>query len=81
MERASVRARVRQMLESGSLPCDEEGKVWAGRGLGTHCAACGEAIGAADIEFEVDLASGVALRLHRLCHEIWREECDSLQPR
>ncbi len=81
MENASIRVRVRRMLETGALPCDEHGKVWAGRGVGTHCAACGEAIAATDIEFEVELASGAALRLHRLCHEIWREECDTLLPR
>ncbi|HEX6211795.1 MAG TPA: hypothetical protein VF136_13525 [Methylomirabilota bacterium] len=72
---------MRRMLETGALPCDEPGKVWAGRGVGTHCAACGEPIAVTDIEFEVDLASGTTLRLHRLCHEIWREECDTLQPR
>lgn len=81
MDRDSIRARVRQMLETGALPCDEPGKVWAGRGVGTHCAACGEPIAVTDIEFEVDLLSGTTLRLHRVCHEIWREECDTLQPR
>jgi hypothetical protein len=81
MDRVSIRVRVRQMLETGRLPCDEPGKVWAGRGVGTHCAACGEPIATSDIEFEVDLVSGASLRLHRTCHEIWREECDMLQPR
>lgn len=81
MDSDTIRARVRRMLETGALPCDEPGKVWAGRGVGTHCAACGEPIAVTDIEFEVDLASGTTLRLHRLCHEIWREECDTLQPR
>jgi hypothetical protein len=81
MDNASIRVRVRQMLETGALPCDEHGKVWAGRGMGTHCAACGEPIAAADVEFEVELRSGTAIRLHRVCHGIWREECDSLAPR
>ena len=81
MDKASIRGRVRQMLETGALPCDDNGKVWAGRGMGTHCAACGEPIAAAEVEFEVELTSGTAIRLHRVCHEIWREECDSLAPR
>jgi hypothetical protein len=33
LEKASIRVRVRQMLETGALPCDEQGKVWAGRGV------------------------------------------------
>jgi hypothetical protein len=81
MDKATIRARVRRMLETGVLPCDGDGKVWAGRGVGTHCAACGEPIAPTDVEFEVELSSGTALRLHRVCHGIWREECDSLEPR
>ena len=77
----NIRIRVRQMLESGALPCDDHGKVWAGRGVGTHCVACSEPIEPTEIEFEVALTSGLAIRLHRTCHEIWREECDSLLPR
>jgi hypothetical protein len=69
------------MLETKTLPCDEPDKVWAGPGAGTHCAACGEPIAATDIEFEVDLVSGSRLRLHRTCHQIWREECDPVQSR
>jgi hypothetical protein len=80
MDQSGIRDRVRQMLETGLLPCEEQGKVWAGRGSGTHCAACGEPIPGAEIEFEVDLSSGAVLRLHRVCHGIWREECDSLLP-
>jgi hypothetical protein len=80
MDKASIRQRVRQMLETGVLPCEEHDKVWAGRSVGTHCAACGEPIAVTDVEFEVELSSGTALRLHRVCHEIWREECDSLLP-
>jgi hypothetical protein len=80
MDRLNIRDRVRELLETGALPCDETGKVWAGRGAGTHCVACGEPIAVSEIEFEVDLPSGPALRLHRVCHEIWREECDALLP-
>jgi hypothetical protein len=63
------------MVETGELPCDESGKVWAGRGNGTHCAACGESIKSTEIEFEVQLGLTTALRLHRLCHQVWQEEC------
>jgi hypothetical protein len=43
--------------------------------------ACGEPIAATEVEFEVELTSGTVIRLHRVCHEIWREECDSLASR
>jgi hypothetical protein len=71
----AVRQRIRQMLEQGEMPCDEPDKTWAGRGTGTHCAACGETIQPSDIEYEVDLLPGATLRLHRDCHDIWQEEC------
>ena len=73
-----LRDRVRQLVETGEIPCEEPGKTWAGRGSGTHCAACGEPIRPTDIEFEADLPSGLTLRLHRLCHDVWREECESM---
>jgi len=55
MDTLSIRARIRTMVETGELPCEESGKVWAGRGSGTHCAACGEIIELTQIEFEGSL--------------------------
>jgi hypothetical protein len=81
MDELSIRARVREMVETGQLPCDESGKVWAGRGSGTHCAACGEPIESAQIEFEVPLGPTAVLRLHRACYRIWQEECGVLPSR
>jgi hypothetical protein len=72
-----IRRRVRALLAAGELPCDEPQKTWAGPGTGSECAACAEAIVASEVEYEVDLA-GTVLRLHRLCHEIWRAECAQL---
>ena len=31
-----------------------------------------------ETEFEIDLSSGRTLRLHRLCHKLWLEECGSV---
>ena len=73
-----IRQRIRHMLESGEIPCTESDKVWAGRGSGSHCAACTEPIAVTEVEFEVDLPSGPRLRLHPACHAIWREECEPL---
>ena len=80
MDALNIRARIRRMVETGELPCEESGKVWAGRGSGTHCAACGEAIEPTQIEFEVSLGSAT-MRLHRPCHHIWQEECQALPSR
>ena len=65
----------RKLLEADELPCEEPQKTWAGSGGGKHCAACGHAILPTEVEFEVDLVSGITLRLHRACHDIWLEEC------
>jgi hypothetical protein len=71
-----IRKRVRTMLETGQLPCDEPRETWAGPGEGQHCAACGEVIAPTELEFEVSLDPGTVLRLHRRCHAIWLEECE-----
>jgi hypothetical protein len=75
MNETQIRMRVRQLLASGELPCDEPETLWAGNGAGKRCAACREAIDPHEVEYEVDLASKQTIRLHRRCHEIWLEEC------
>jgi hypothetical protein len=79
MDEERIRARVRGMLETGALPCDDAQQMWAGRGGGERCAACTERIDAAEVEYEVELSSGTVLRLHRRCHGIWFEECQPLR--
>ena len=74
-----IRERVRALLAAGELPCDEPQATWAGLGTGRECAACTEAIAASEVEYEVESA-GTILRLHRLCHEIWRAECAAVRP-
>jgi hypothetical protein len=77
MELALVRERIRRLLDTRQLACDQ-GQVWTGRGgHGTHCVACGQPIAPTDIEFEVELRSDrPVLRRHRVCYAIWREECE-----
>jgi hypothetical protein len=74
MPELEIRARIRTMIETGELPCDEPEATWAGTGGGTRCAACAEPILSTEFEFEVDFR-GRSLTLHRLCHAIWLEEC------
>jgi hypothetical protein len=68
------------MVETGVLPCDEPTETWAGKSGGTHCVGCAEQISPTEFEFEVDVA-GTTLRLHRLCHQLWLEECELIKAR
>jgi hypothetical protein len=77
----TIRARIRAMLETGELPCDEPETTWAGRGDGKRCVACREAIEPGAVEYETELRSGAVIRLHRTCHAIWEQECDEVADR
>jgi hypothetical protein len=81
MEKDEIRVRIHEMIQTGRVPCATDDQVWAGRSIGTHCAACVEPIASSDMEFEV-LVGTTTLRFHRSCYAIWREECESsAQPR
>jgi len=71
-----IRTRIRRMLKTGDLECDDAGRVWAGESSGKRCAACLEAIVPSDVEFEV-VFNGRTLYFHPPCHQIWLEECES----
>jgi hypothetical protein len=72
----TIRDRIRTMLKTGVLQCDEEsGRLWAGHGSGKRCAGCAELIAPAEVEYEAEL-SGQALRFHFRCYRIWLEECE-----
>jgi hypothetical protein len=76
MDETTIRQRVREMLATGDLPCEDPAGMWAGRGEGKRCAACKESIRATEVEFEVLLKSGATILLHRACHLIWLQECE-----
>ena len=78
MNELQLRARIRQLHETGEVPCDEvDGKLWAGSGTGSQCAICTDSIGPTETEFEIDVSSGARLRVHRRCYYLWLEECGS----
>jgi hypothetical protein len=70
-----IRERIRRMLRTGDIECDDTGRVWAGEGSGKRCAACLEAIVPTSVEYEADL-NGRTLYFHMRCHQIWLEECE-----
>jgi hypothetical protein len=54
------------VLYSPATVSEAAPKVWAGQGTGQTCLACGVAIGADDVEYEVDYPSArPAMRLHQ----------------
>ena len=71
-----IRQRIRTLLATGDLQCDEPEAVWAGKGEGEHCAACAEPIPQTEIEYEVSVPGGRMFRLHRRCHRLWLDECE-----
>jgi hypothetical protein len=76
MEASAIRRRVREMIATGALPCEDPENIWAGHGDGKRCAGCAEPITSGDIEYEAKLTSGRTILLHRQCHVIWMEECE-----
>ena len=70
-----IRERIRRMLRTGDLACDDDPRVWAGEGSGNRCAACLEPIVPSSVEYEADL-NGRTLHFHMQCHQMWLEECE-----
>jgi hypothetical protein len=67
-----LQALIRAKLASEELPSAKAQQVWASKGMGQPCTACGNVIPAHDVEYEVDLPSArAAMRLHRRCIMIW----------
>jgi hypothetical protein len=75
MDEPRIRRRVREMITTGELPCEDPAELWASHGDGKRCAACAEPIGVREIEYEVTLTSGSVILMHRPCRQIWLEEC------
>jgi hypothetical protein len=81
MDHGRIRMRIREMIRTGALPCeDEPERVWAAEGNGRRCDACGQPIGPDETEFEVDLAVGATAHMHPACQTIWLEECNEPVP-
>jgi hypothetical protein len=77
MEQAAIRQRIKEMVHTGELPCEEPEATWGSNGDGHRCDGCMESIRSDEIEYEVSLSSGMLIRLHRQCHAIWLQECES----
>jgi hypothetical protein len=76
MDDLTIRRRVRAIIATGELPCDDRAGLWGGIGAGRRCAACADPIRAGQVEYEVNLSSGQKILMHQPCHAIWLEECE-----
>jgi hypothetical protein len=80
MDDLTIRRRVREIIATGELPCDDRAGLWGGMGRGTQCGACAEPIRTGQVEYEVNLRSGQKILMHPPCHAIWLEECERAWP-
>ena len=69
MDKAAIRARVRELVESGVLPEALPTRVWVGTSEGRECLVCRERIQSGQVECEVELASTVIAYMDWLCFQ------------
>jgi hypothetical protein len=76
---AGLRARIKQLVEGGQLPCLVPKHIAAGYGSGHVCIACDEQIANAQVEYEVQNdTDGTRLTFHFGCYVVWQLECARL---
>ena len=69
---ASLSARIRLKISSGTLPTYQAPKVYGGKGNGGQCDACDCPI--IDVELEFDAMNGRVIRFHPDCFRVWNVE-------
>jgi hypothetical protein len=78
--KSEIAALILSKVAGGSLPHVRVSRIWAGAGSNRPCYGCEEAIGATEIEVEIELADAVALRLHQRCFRAWQKALDKVTP-
>jgi hypothetical protein len=72
MDHQSLRAVILRKLDDGSLPLDRPIKLLMRYGSQRPCAACGEPLLPAQVEYELTYAEGrPAYRMHLGCAGLW----------
>jgi hypothetical protein len=74
------RRAVTKALSAGTVPRDKPAKIWAGTGTDKRCAICGVTMRTADVEYEIEFASGKSVMLDRECHALWDQHRMRLEP-
>jgi hypothetical protein len=73
-----LRARARELISDGRLPCSKHLRTWGGRGSNQPCALCGELITPDEVEYEIESLGPDSVRVFRFhfpCHDAWQHEC------
>jgi hypothetical protein len=66
-------ARTKRRVTAGTLPRMTGYRTWSWVSTGRTCDGCGEAVGAAEIQHDVDVNGTIVLRLHPECFRAWFE--------
>lgn len=74
VDREHRREAVVEAIRGGIVPREKPLRVWAGVGTDTRCAVCGRRLGASEIEYELEFASGISIVVDRECHWLWDAE-------
>jgi hypothetical protein len=65
--------RTRRRVVAGALARPPAYRTWSWVSTGRACDGCGEIVGAAEIEHDVDVDGAIVLRLHPECFRAWFE--------
>lgn len=71
---AAVRWRTdktRDKMKRGGLPAPFPAKPWRGSGSGEPCSGCGDVIGRAETEVDVDVSGALTFVFHEECYRAW----------
>ena len=63
--------RTRRRVVAGALASPTAYRTWSWVSTGRECDGCGEVVGAAEIEHDVDVDGAIVLRLHAECFRAW----------
>jgi hypothetical protein len=76
LDEATVRQRVRGLIDGGALTHIRSGRVWVGPCRVRHCCTvCGRDIEVVKPEVQICSSTGrVMIQLHATCFHIWNEE-------
>jgi hypothetical protein len=65
--------RTKRRVNAGALPRLAGYRTWSWVSTGRTCDGCGERVGAAEIQHDVDVGGTIVLRLHPECFRAWSE--------